>query len=106
MCPCKKSSFLVGPFQVLEGCSKVSLDPSLLQAEQPQLSQPFLTVEVFQPSDHFLASSGPAPTGPFLSSAEGSRAGRRAPGWVSLEQSRGAESPPSNGLVRSKVVKR
>ena len=26
---------------------------SLLQAEQPQLSQPFFTGEVLQPSDHF-----------------------------------------------------
>ncbi|KAK4828770.1 hypothetical protein QYF61_000795 [Mycteria americana] len=53
-CPCKKSlsSFLVGPLQVLEGCYKVSPEPSLLQAEQPQLSQPFFTGEVIQPSDH------------------------------------------------------
>ena len=37
--PCKKSlsSFLVGPLQVLKGCYKVSPDPSLLQAEQPQI---------------------------------------------------------------------
>jgi len=31
----------------------VSLEPSLLQAEQPQLSQPFLLAEMSQPSDHF-----------------------------------------------------
>ncbi|KAK4830182.1 hypothetical protein QYF61_008973 [Mycteria americana] len=42
---------------VLKGCSKVSLEPSLLQAEQAQLSQPFLIREVLQPSDHFC---GPA----------------------------------------------
>jgi len=41
------------PLQVLEGSNKVSLEPSLLQAEQPQLSQPALTGEVFQPSDRF-----------------------------------------------------
>jgi len=41
------------PRQVLEGCNKVSPESSLLQAEQPQLSQPFLTGEVFQPSDLF-----------------------------------------------------
>ena len=41
------------------------------------------------------ASSGPAPTAPALSCAEGSRAGRRTPGGVSPEWSRGAESPPS-----------
>jgi len=29
------------------------MQPSLLQAEQLQLSQPLLTGEVFQPSDHF-----------------------------------------------------
>ena len=40
------------PFQVLEGCSKVPPEPSLVQADQPQLSQPVLVGEVFQPSDH------------------------------------------------------
>jgi len=39
--------------QVLEGCYKVSLQPSLLQAGQCQLSQPFLLEEVLHPSDHF-----------------------------------------------------
>ncbi|KAK4828850.1 LOW QUALITY PROTEIN: hypothetical protein QYF61_000907 [Mycteria americana] len=38
---------------ILEGCYKVSPQPSLLQAEQPQLSQPVLVAEVLQPSDHF-----------------------------------------------------
>ncbi|KAK4810922.1 hypothetical protein QYF61_013330 [Mycteria americana] len=38
---------------ILKCCHKVSLEPSLLQAEQPQLSQPVLIGEVFQPSDHF-----------------------------------------------------
>ncbi|KAM9644853.1 uncharacterized protein ACIBXB_013062 [Morphnus guianensis] len=53
--PGKKSVsiFLISPFYILKGCSKVSLEPSLLQAEQPQLSQPVLTGEVFHPSDHF-----------------------------------------------------
>jgi len=37
----------------MEGCNKFFLEPSLLQAEQPQLSQPFLIGKVFQPSDHF-----------------------------------------------------
>lgn len=31
----------------------VSLEPCLLQAEQPQLSQPFFPGEGFQLSDHF-----------------------------------------------------
>jgi len=39
----------MGPLQVLEGCSKASPEPCLLQAEQPQLSQPVLTGEVLQP---------------------------------------------------------
>ncbi|KAK4826033.1 hypothetical protein QYF61_003854 [Mycteria americana] len=38
--------------KVLEGCYKVSLQPSLLQAEQRQLSQPVFTGEALQPSDH------------------------------------------------------
>ncbi|KAK4814330.1 hypothetical protein QYF61_014844 [Mycteria americana] len=38
---------------LLEGCNKVSPEPSLLQAEQPQLSQPVLVGEVLQPSHHF-----------------------------------------------------
>jgi len=41
-----------GPLQLLEGCSKVSPQLALLQAEQPQLSQPFHIAEVLQPSDH------------------------------------------------------
>ncbi|KAK4830027.1 LOW QUALITY PROTEIN: hypothetical protein QYF61_008365 [Mycteria americana] len=38
---------------IQKGRNEVSLEPSLLQAEQAQLSQPFLTGEMFQPSDHF-----------------------------------------------------
>ncbi|KAK4824907.1 LOW QUALITY PROTEIN: hypothetical protein QYF61_021422 [Mycteria americana] len=38
---------------LLESCYKVSPEPCLLQAEQPQLSQPVLVGEVLQPSDHF-----------------------------------------------------
>ncbi|KAK4821092.1 hypothetical protein QYF61_013420 [Mycteria americana] len=38
--------------RVLEGCYKFSLEPSLLQAEQPQLSQTVFIGEVLQPSDH------------------------------------------------------
>ena len=45
------TSYPEGPLQVLEGCSKVSSEPSLLQTEEPQLSQLFLTGEVLQPSD-------------------------------------------------------
>ncbi|KAK4830334.1 LOW QUALITY PROTEIN: hypothetical protein QYF61_010098 [Mycteria americana] len=39
--------------QLLEGCYKVSPEASLLQAEQPHLSQPVLVAEVLQPLDHF-----------------------------------------------------
>ena len=44
---------LISPLYKLRGHNKVSPQPSLLQAEQPKLSQPFLIEEVFQPSDHF-----------------------------------------------------
>ena len=59
MCTYKKSlpSFPVGPLQVLEGHYKVSSEPSLLQAEQPQLSQPVPVGEVLQPSDHLCGLS-------------------------------------------------
>ena len=40
---------------MLKGRSQVSPETSLLQAEQPQLSQPVLTGEVFYPSDQFCA---------------------------------------------------
>jgi len=43
----------MGALLVLKGHNKVSLESSLLQAEQPQLSQPFLVGEVFQSSDRF-----------------------------------------------------
>ncbi|KAK4821962.1 hypothetical protein QYF61_004966 [Mycteria americana] len=51
--PCKKS---LSNFPVLAGCYKVSPQPSLLQAEQSQLSQPVFTGEVLQPLDHFHGS--------------------------------------------------
>ena len=45
--------FLTAPLQVLKGCYQVSLEPSLLQAEQPQLSRPVLVGEVFHSLCHF-----------------------------------------------------
>ena len=51
------SLLLVSSFQVLEGCNKVSPEPSLLQTEQAQLSQPVFIGEALQPSDHLC---GPA----------------------------------------------
>ena len=55
MCPSKKSlpSFPVGPLQTVEGHYKVPPEPSLLQAEQTQLSQPVPISKALQPSDHF-----------------------------------------------------
>ena len=43
----------MSPLYILKGCCKVSLQPSLLQAEQTQISQPLLPGEVLQLSDHF-----------------------------------------------------
>ena len=39
----------IGSFLVLEGCNKVTLQPSLLQAEQGQLPQPMFVEELLQP---------------------------------------------------------
>ncbi|KAK4823100.1 hypothetical protein QYF61_025838 [Mycteria americana] len=39
--------------RILKGCNKVSPEPYLLRAKQPQLSQPVLIGEMFHPSDHF-----------------------------------------------------
>ena len=44
-------SFLSAPSGT-GSCSKVTPEPSLLQAEQPQLPQPVLVGEVLQPSDN------------------------------------------------------
>lgn len=51
--PLTKSSaiFLVSPLEVLKGGSKVSAGPSLLQAEEAHLSEPFLAGEALQGSD-------------------------------------------------------
>ena len=43
---------LISSLQVLEGCNEVFSEPSLLQAEQVQLPQPFFKGKVLQPSDH------------------------------------------------------
>ena len=46
------SFFPVAPLQILKGRSQFTTQPSLLQAEQPQLPQPVLTGEVFHSADH------------------------------------------------------
>ena len=86
--------FPIGPLQVLKGCNKVSLESSLPQAEQPQLSQPFLIGELLYASDCFC--------GPSLEMLQQVHVFRvlRAPDLdtvlqVGCLQSRGAESPSS-----------
>jgi len=39
------------------GCNEISLEPSLLQAEQVQLPQPVFVGEVLQPSEHLCGPS-------------------------------------------------
>ncbi|PKU42261.1 rna-directed dna polymerase from mobile element jockey-like [Limosa lapponica baueri] len=66
--------------KVLEGYYKVYLEPSLLQTEQPQLSQLVFTGEVLQPSDHLR---GP-PLDPLQQAHVGaSKVGHSTPGVVS-----------------------
>jgi len=52
--PCKKSVslLLISSLQVLGSRNEISPEPSLLQAEQNQLPQPFLIGEVLQPPEH------------------------------------------------------
>jgi len=45
------SMFSVSSLYIWKGSNKVSPEPSLLRAEEPQLSQSFFIGEVFQPSD-------------------------------------------------------
>ena len=47
--------FPVHPLWILEGRYKIPPDPSLLQAEEPQLSQPAFVGEVLQPCDHLCS---------------------------------------------------
>ena len=49
---------LIAPLQIMKDCSQVTLEPSLLQVEQPQLSQPLHAGKVFHFLDHFC---GPLP---------------------------------------------
>jgi len=73
--------------------SKVSPESGLLQAEQPQLAQPFSTGKVFQPSDHFCGLLWT-----HSSFSGDSRAGRRTPrGGLSRVEQRGGI--PSLGLL-------
>lgn len=88
------SATLICPFHVLEGCSEVFPEPSVLQAQQSQLSQP-VTTEALLLSNHFYGR----PLDP-LQHVHGFTV-LRMPELdaalqvrVSRERRRGAESPP------------
>jgi len=83
-CPCKKSfsSFIVGPFRYWKAAvscpqsllfSRLKSPNSLSLSSQQRCSSPWIIV---------VASSGPAPTSPGLSCAEGSRDGRSTGGCL------------------------
>lgn len=60
----------------MEGCNNISPELSLLQAKQPEFSQPFFLAEVLQPSEHFCVPPlDPLYTGPCLSCTGKPRAG-------------------------------
>jgi len=62
-----QQGLLKSPLYVLQGRNKISSEPSLFQAEQSQLCQPFLIGEVIQPSDHFCGLLWTASDGACLS---------------------------------------
>lgn len=57
VCPTLSYGERPPPFEVKKHCNEISPQPSVLQSEQLQLSQIFLTGEVLQPSDNFYGSS-------------------------------------------------
>jgi len=87
-CPCKKSlsSFLVGLFRYWK--TTLRSPHSLLFSRLNSPNVLSLSSQQRGSSPHIIAvaSSGPAPTGPCLSCAEGSGAGRRTPRGISPEQ--------------------
>jgi len=85
--------FPVALLSMLRGGYQVTVQPCLLQDEQPQLSQPALLREAFHVS--FLWSfSGCAPTGLCPSCTDDSTSQHSTPGELSPAQSRGGRSPP------------
>lgn len=77
------------PLYILKDYSQVSPEPSLLQAEQPQLSQSVLIGKVVPSLGLFLwTPSGRAPAGPCLSCPEDSTSGHSTPSEASPVQSR------------------
>ncbi|KAK4826819.1 hypothetical protein QYF61_011627 [Mycteria americana] len=81
--------------KILKGHKKVSPEPSLLQAEQPQLSQPFSIAEGFQPSDHFRGLLWTRSNRSMSVLCWGPQSWTQCSRGVSGHGSRGAESPPS-----------
>lgn len=80
---------LTVPFMTLKCYSQVSSEPYLLQAEQTQLSQPFLSWEVVPSLGSFLwPCSGHSPRGPYLSCTEDSTSTLDAVLQVSSHQHR------------------
>ena len=86
--------FPTGLLRVLKGCYKVSPQPSVLWAEQPQFSQIFLIGEVLQPLECFcsppLAPLQQLHVCPVLGAPEPDTGLQ-----MGSDQSRVAESPPS-----------
>jgi len=87
-------SFLAGPFRYWKAVIRSSQSLLFSRLNRPNSLSLSSQQSCSSPQIIFAASSGPAPTAPCLSHTEGSRARCRTPGKVSLEQSRGTESPP------------
>ena len=73
----------------------MSPQPSLLQAEQPQLSQPVLIGEVLQPLNHLCGLLWTHSNRSVSFLCWGLQSWTRTPDGLSPERNRGAESPPS-----------
>jgi len=78
--------FLQPPFILLKCSSQVFVEPSLLQAEQPQQSQPVLVGKVVHPHIISLFLPGCASTGPCLFCTEDSTSGCSTSGEASAVQ--------------------
>lgn len=94
-------SFLKAPFIRLKGWNLVSKEHSLLQVQQSQLSQPFFTVEPFQPSDQFCAPPLGLHCNTSMSCTRNPRTGYYVLSW---ELSRGRDFLPSTCLPSPSFV--
>jgi len=85
---------LTPTLQIFIGIYKVPSQPSLLQAKQVQLPQPFLTGQMLVTSSTLWPSAGLSPVAPHVSWTGEPRTGCGTPDGASLGQSRGrGESP-------------